>query len=110
MENSNTLERLNGQINALIGALEEARDENLRLADELNACQAITRQREQSVHDLEESVGLKDMELEDLAIRIEHVLGNGSSAPQPAAEAAPEAPGMTAAESETKPVVEEAMA
>lgn len=110
MENSNTLERLNGQINALIGALEEVRDENLRLADELNACQAITRQREQSVHDLEESVGLKDMELEDLAVRIEQVLGNGSSTQQPAAAVAADAPGMTTAEPETKPVVEAAMA
>ena len=79
MENNSTLERLNGQINALITAVQEAREENARLTDELSACQAITRQREDTVHDLEESVGLKDMELEDLAMRIEGVLGTTST-------------------------------
>lgn len=86
MENNSTLERLNGQINALIAAVQEAREENARLADELNACQAITRQREDAVHELEESVGLKDLELEDLAMRIEGVLG--AAAPASADDAA----------------------
>ena len=96
MENSNTLERLNAQINALILALQDSREENEGLADELNACQTITRQREDSVRSLEESDGLKDMELEDLAARIEQVLG-GSGAAKPAA-----------ADSETEAVASEA--
>jgi len=93
MENSNTLERLNAQINALIEALQESREENVRLADELNACQTITRQRESSVQALEESVGLKDMELEDLAIRIEQVLGSPATSTSAATgEATPASP------------------
>ena len=80
MENSNTLDRLSTQIGALIDALQEAREEAARLNDELVACQAITRQREESVSSMEESLGLKDMELEDLAERIEKVLGDGVSA------------------------------
>jgi len=85
MEDNSTLERLNGQINALIAAVQEAREENARLADELSACQAITRQREETVNDLEESVGLKDLELEDLAMRIEGVLGTAAPADSSAA-------------------------
>lgn len=91
MDNSNTLDRLNGQVAALIGALQQAREENARLGDELSACQDITRQREARVNELEEQLGLKDMELEDLAVRIESVLGESSettAAPAPAEAAA----------------------
>ena len=99
MENNSTLERLNGQINALITAVQEAREENARLADELSACQAITRQREDAVHELEESVGLKDLELEDLAMRIEDVLGadaaEGTKAAASGSGVAPGTPGVT---------------
>lgn len=84
MENTNTLERLNTQVGALIDALKTAREDIARLNDELASCRAVTSQREENVNALEESLGLKDMELEDLAERIEEVL-KGS-----AAEAAPE--------------------
>ena len=86
MENSNTLERLSTQVGALIDALQEAREEVARLNDELVACQAITRQREENVSSMEESLGLKDMELEDLAERIEKVLGGTDSTPMSAAQ------------------------
>lgn len=102
MENNNTLERLSTQVGALIGALQEAREEIARLNDELVACQAITRQREESVSSMEESLGLKDMELEDLAERIEKVLGGSGSAPA--------ADPMSAPQSVPVAPVEEAMA
>ena len=88
MENSNALERLSAQVGALIDTLEEAREEVARLNDELGACRAITRQREESVSSMEESLGLKDMELEDLAERIEKVLGGLNSTSASSAEAA----------------------
>ena len=78
MDNTTTLERLNGQITALIGALRQARDESSRLSDELTACQNVANQRDARVNELEEQLGLKDMELEDLAIRIEDVLSSDS--------------------------------
>ena len=78
MDNTTTLERLNGQITALIGALRQARDESSRLSDELTACQSVANQRDAQVNELEEQLGLKDRELEDLAIRIEDVLSSDS--------------------------------
>lgn len=85
METSSTLDRLNAQVGALIDALKTSREEVARLNDELNACRAITRQREDSVNSLEESLGLKDMELEDMAERIEEALSGGSEPAQSAA-------------------------
>lgn len=78
MEPNNTLERLNAQVGALIDALQASRDEIARLNDELSACQAVTQQRQDSVNALEESMGLKDMELEDMAERIEQALSSAA--------------------------------
>ena len=91
METNNALERLSTQVGALIDALQEAREEVARLNDELLACQAITRQREESVNSMEESLGLKDMELEDLAERIEKVLADSGSTAAAESMSAPQA-------------------
>jgi chromosome segregation ATPase len=80
VENANTLERLGRQVDNLIGALQQAREENARLRDELAACRTHGAETEARLGALQEQMGYKDMELEDLAVRIEGILGAGDTA------------------------------
>jgi predicted nuclease with TOPRIM domain len=88
VSNTNALERLAGQVDAVLTALHEARADNARLNEELAACQAHGRELEGRIGDLEEQLGFKDMELEDLATRIEAALGAPQAHAEPVAEAA----------------------
>ena len=81
MEKTNILERLTQQVDTLIAGLQEARSENVRLVDELNACRTHTQELDERIGSMQDQIGYKDMELEDLAVRIEQVLNGFTSRP-----------------------------
>lgn len=74
MENIELLERLNQQIERLLGELATARTENARLADELLDCRAESDSRAAALADHQETLSLQAVEIEDMLDRISGAL------------------------------------
>ncbi|MCB1737081.1 MAG: hypothetical protein KDI42_03055 [Gammaproteobacteria bacterium] len=74
MENIELLERLNQQIERLLGELIEVRAENTRLSEELLDCRAESDARAAALANHEETLSLQAVEIEDMLDRISGAL------------------------------------
>ncbi|MCB1736345.1 MAG: hypothetical protein H6981_00495 [Gammaproteobacteria bacterium] len=80
MENIELLERLNHQIERLIGELSEARAENARLSEELLDCRSESDARAAALANHEETLSLQAVEIEDMLERISGALNHEAAA------------------------------
>jgi DNA anti-recombination protein RmuC len=84
MENLTILKRLNAQVDAVLTALQAAKEEITGLQRELVDCKAQCEQNEQQIRLLQEAMHQNDMEMEQLAGRIAEVLQNPGMGVEPA--------------------------
>jgi DNA anti-recombination protein RmuC len=76
MENLTIFKRLNTQVDAVLAALQAAKEEIAGLRTELVDCRAQCEQNEQQIKLLQDAIHQNDAEMEQLASRIAEVLDN----------------------------------
>jgi chromosome segregation ATPase len=74
MENLTILQRLNSQVDAVLAALQAAREEIAGLRGELADCKADCERKDQQINALQETLSQNDAQLDQLASRIAGVL------------------------------------
>lgn len=75
MENKTALEALSSKISLILEKYNELKEENYTLKEELNATKEQLQIQHQEILKLKEEDELKDLELEEIALRIGNSMG-----------------------------------
>ena len=75
MENIGVLEKLNEKIDALLKNYESLKEENEQLRKELVTCKASNEAKDAQILKLQDEIAMKDLELEEIIMKVEQILG-----------------------------------